>query len=232
MQSLPDAKNGHFTCDASPPYQAGSVASLLCDTGYACRTDPKSVLTSDQGRLRWVPPSAVCEQALYALPVVEHGRLVCDSEPPYFEGTRARHECDDGYRRMQLNDIYTVTLYRDRLLWYLDFFAPKCEPVLEDLPVAENGHFSTNLSPPYREDESVQLICDEGYHSKTVIESYATIMENGVLQWDPPSVTCYPNWSTLFFLHRTPIVIGSVSVIILCLFLIRSIRHVKLKKLT
>lgn len=191
MRDVPAAENGEFICADNPPYREGAVASLQCDEGYAHRESLKSTLTlDDQGQLRWIPPFAECEPVFETLPTLEHGEIIVDSEPPYFAGTVTRFKCDEDSVAFG-KETYVLTLLDDGSLEWFQPPYPKCFPALKTVPEAKNGRFLTQFSDPSHEGTTADLICDEGYDSKTVKQSRVRSV-NGVLQWDPPSAACYP----------------------------------------
>lgn len=192
LSTLPEAKQGQFRSEYPAPYRKGDVATLACLKGYATKTPLESKVVFQQGFLQWDPPTAECLPILYDLPASEHA-LYFAKEFPYFEGDIAYFEgCEEGY--ISFGETHSIAT---RIGDYLEWRPPgvTCWPFTNDLPVAEHGHFE-GPPEPYLEDEDVELVCDEGYGSKTV--QYSVLMNiEGVLEWVPPAAVCVPILETL-----------------------------------
>lgn len=188
LNTLPETLNGQVTCDQPPPYREGMVAHLHCRDGYEVYPKNQSTLVLDKGNLRWDPPFFTCYGfSVLNLPDAHEGKFISDHSPPYREGTVAHMVCNEGYgSTLAIQSV--VVLDHGRLKWTLPF-AYSCEPAVHTLPQAKHGQFIADGLPPYVEGITAQLVCDEGYGTKSKIVSIVT-RENGKTQWKPPSAEC------------------------------------------
>lgn len=192
LTELPVAEHGEFYSDNKAPFYENSISHLDCFEGYGVPTPLDAQVVFKNGVLQWDPPSARCLPILEDLPASEHAIYGSEVPSPYFEGDIAYLvNCTEGYATFHVPPSI-ATRVGDHLQWEPP--ASECWPFTYSLPLATHGHFVDDAGPgPMRhfEDDSVYLICDEGYGSKTIQESVATVVD-GVLQWVPPSATCVP----------------------------------------
>lgn len=67
---------------------------------------------------------------------------------------------------------------------------------MNELPLAQHGHFYTKAPAPYEEGTVADLMCDDGFFPEVATQSILAFHQ-GQWQWRPPSAWCVPALFTL-----------------------------------